>query len=195
MCHLAMYSIPLSLSGITNKSGNICIGCRRCIGSLNNNATHLITKKQDISPPTITFNMEKILKSFIKDQNKVINATNRFISSTEGSQFLKGIRCQMKRRKRLITQKESGVLEYNDLPSVDQLRDLVTRSGNRCEVSRLLGLWYPRNSIFTLSFDHIVPISKDGGWDIENIQVVLTILNSVKGNEYNQELLRWITDQ
>lgn len=81
-------------------------------------------------------------------------------------------------------------------PTKSQLEGFIEASRGKCAWSGIQGFWrenrhFDTNTMFLLSFDHIIPVSKNGSWNIDNLQIVLTGYNLVKGNEYEEELLRW----
>jgi hypothetical protein len=74
-------------------------------------------------------------------------------------------------------------------PSIEELAHLVL-SSNRCAISGIYGSWFSPN--ISLNLDHIVPISKGGEVGIMNIQPTMNFINAAKGNESNEEALRWL---
>jgi len=70
-------------------------------------------------------------------------------------------------------------------------------SNGICRWSGLQGLWRTNRSsfskpLFLLTIDHIVPVSKYGSPNVDNLQVVLSVYNLVKGNEFEDEFQRWL---
>lgn len=63
--------------------------------------------------------------------------------------------------------------------------ELLEKQGKRCALSGV------ELTPETLSIDHIVAVSDGGGDEIENIQIVHTIVNAMKGTLSNYEFRRW----
>lgn len=81
-------------------------------------------------------------------------------------------------------------------PTKSQVKGFMEASNGKCAWSGIQGFWGRKiqphtNAMLLLSFDHIIPVSRNGSWNIDNLQIVLAVLNSVKGNEYEEEFLRW----
>ncbi|GAN07843.1 hypothetical protein MAM1_0179c07347 [Mucor ambiguus] len=79
-------------------------------------------------------------------------------------------------------------------PTQSQLKGFMEASNGICSWSGLRGQWRSERSspLFLLSIDHIVPVSKHGSPNINNLQVVLSVYNSVKSNESESEFQRWL---
>lgn len=82
-------------------------------------------------------------------------------------------------------------------PTKSQVKGFMEASNGKCAWSGIQGFWGGKiqphtNTMLSLSFDHIIPVSRNGTWNIDNLQIVLAGLNSVKGNEYEEEFLRWL---
>jgi hypothetical protein len=97
---------------------------------------------------------------------------------------LKNTRRHMQRR--LVKNHRS---DTEQAPSIEELAHLVL-SSNRCALSGIYGSWSSLN--VRLNLDHIVSISKGGEFGIMNIQPTMNFVNAAKGNESNEEALRWL---
>ncbi|KAL9542628.1 hypothetical protein MBANPS3_008525 [Mucor bainieri] len=79
-------------------------------------------------------------------------------------------------------------------PTQSQLKGFMEASNGICSWSGLHGHWRPNRAspLLLLSIDHIVPVSKHGSPNMSNLQVVLSVYNSVKSNESESEFKRWL---
>lgn len=66
-----------------------------------------------------------------------------------------------------------------------QLMQLLVAQEYRCALSGI------ELTVDTVTVDHIVAVSDGGGDEIENIQLVHTIVNSMKGTLSNYEFKKW----
>ena len=94
---------------------------------------------------------------------------------------------------RLKKLKKYGCQEI-DIPSHEELVELMTQSRDICAISGIKGHWSSANfrSPFRLDFDHKIPVSMGGSFRVENLQITINCLNSVKGSESQDELKRWL---
>ncbi|KAI9486068.1 MAG: hypothetical protein EXX96DRAFT_547565 [Benjaminiella poitrasii] len=95
-----------------------------------------------------------------------------------------------------IKKKERNSL-YRRYPALFEIENLMRESQGRCAVSGIYGLWTTVGvpsclNPFLLVIDHKEPISKGGGADPGNLQIILRCLNQVKSSESEDELLRWL---
>ncbi|KAI8348260.1 hypothetical protein BD560DRAFT_410687 [Blakeslea trispora] len=81
-----------------------------------------------------------------------------------------------------------------DIPTSEELVELMIQSKNICAISGIKGHWNSANyhSPFRLDFDHKIPVSMGGSFRAENLQITINCLNSVKGSETQDELKRWL---
>ncbi|KAL9543628.1 hypothetical protein PS6_009186, partial [Mucor atramentarius] len=102
-----------------------------------------------------------------------------------------------KRRYRKLFPDANPTNEKFIFPTKSQLRGLMEASNGVCRWSGLQGLWRTNRSsfsksLFLLTIDHIVPVSKCGSPNVDNLQVVLSVYNLVKGSESEDEFQRWL---
>jgi 5-methylcytosine-specific restriction endonuclease McrA len=77
--------------------------------------------------------------------------------------------------------------EAKALPTHRELMTLIERQGFRCALSGVR--LDPEHAVI----DHIVPVSKGGDNEIENLQWVHTVANKMKGNMSNESFIKWCT--
>jgi len=68
-----------------------------------------------------------------------------------------------------------------------ELMTLIERQGYRCALSGVK--LDPEHAVI----DHIVPVSKGGDNEIDNLQWVHTVANKMKGNMSNESFIKWCT--
>ena len=73
------------------------------------------------------------------------------------------------------------------LPTHNELMTLIERQGYRCALSGVR--LEPEHAVI----DHIVPVSKGGDNEIDNLQWVHTVANKMKGNMSNESFIKWCT--
>lgn len=124
-----------------------------------------------------------------RDQN--LNLSRLF--DKRASNFLR----QSRERYRKLFPQAKLVTEKFKFPTKSQVKGFMEASSGKCAWSGIQGIWggnrQPHtNTMLLLSFDHIIPVSKNGSWNVDNLQIVLAGYNSVKGNEHEEEFLRWL---
>ncbi|KAK4512541.1 high-affinity iron permease [Mucor velutinosus] len=99
-----------------------------------------------------------------------------------------------KKRYRKLFPDAKPVNEKFIFPTQSQLKGLMEASKGICSWSGLQGQWRPEKSshLFLLTIDHVVPVSKHGSPTIDNLQVVISMYNSVKSDEFESEFQRWL---
>jgi CRISPR/Cas system Type II protein with McrA/HNH and RuvC-like nuclease domain len=73
------------------------------------------------------------------------------------------------------------------LPTHNELMTLIESQGYRCALSGVR--LDPERAVI----DHIVPVSKGGDNDIDNLQWVHTVANKMKGNMSDESFIKWCT--
>lgn len=115
--------------------------------------------------------------------------------------YLKSSRQNMKRRcikyRSKLMINEDDVYFYCDciVPTYDQLMDIIIKSNGLCSISGIPGIWCctDQSNLSRLTFDHIVPVSKEGSFGKDNIQAANYRFNRLKGNESDSEVTRFLT--
>ncbi|CAO3638679.1 unnamed protein product [Mucor fragilis] len=99
-----------------------------------------------------------------------------------------------KKRYRKLFPDAKLVNEKFKFPTKSQVIGLMEASNKICSWSGLRGQWRVEklSPLFLLTIDHIVPVSKHGSPDVNNLQVVMSVYNSVKSNESESEIRRWL---
>lgn len=80
--------------------------------------------------------------------------------------------------------------------SVEDLFEIMVSSDSSCAFSGLKGVWhsfsaYRAVSLYSLSLDHKVPLSKGGSSLADNLQVSLVCFNTIKGSHSNKRFIKW----
>jgi hypothetical protein len=104
-------------------------------------------------------------------------------------------------RKRFAYKRKRGKADPNhehDLPSREQLKQLVINNGCKCPVTNFICHWSTRGQkSWSMTLDHIVPVSTEppdvNPWYISNIQVMSYLMNQIKGNNPDVEIHRWFS--
>lgn len=80
------------------------------------------------------------------------------------------------------------------VPTNDQLKD-ITKINDVCSLSGIPGKWgcNDHSNLHRFSWDHIIPLSKEGTFSKNNLQGVIYRINRLKGNESDAEVKRFIT--
>jgi hypothetical protein len=86
----------------------------------------------------------------------------------------------------------------HDLPSREQLKQLVINNGCKCPVTGFVCHWSAGGlKSWSVTLDHIVPVSTAppgmNPWRISNIQVMSHLMNHIKGNHPDVEIHRWFS--
>jgi hypothetical protein len=87
--------------------------------------------------------------------------------------------------------------EY-DLPSREQLKQLVINNGCKCPVTGYVCHWSTRGiKSWSVTLDHIVPLSIAppgmNPWRASNIQVMCYLMSQIKGNHSDEEVHSWFS--
>lgn len=99
---------------------------------------------------------------------------------------------QLSKRKR-----KHNLKEGSNVASFQDLFQLMVSSNSSCVFSGQKGIWYSpfqcptKNPLYALSLDHKVPLSKGGLSTVDNLQVSLVCLNTIKDSHSNQEFVKW----
>jgi hypothetical protein len=148
--------------------------------------------KESPNQAAIISKYSEMINFLYNDSWREQNLNLSMLFDKRASNFLR----QSRKRYRKLFPQAKLANEKFVFPTKSQLEGFIEASGGKCAWSGIQGFWrknrhFDTNTIFLLSFDHIIPVSKNGSWNIDNLQIVLTGYNLVKGNEYEEELLRW----
>ncbi|CEP11313.1 hypothetical protein [Parasitella parasitica] len=131
----------------------------------------------------------RLLNNDLRKDDQNLHLPN--IMEVRASKFLNHSR---ERYRRLFPEAKISDEKFK-FPTISQLKGFMEASQGRCAWSGIQGIWKMqscKNTMFLLSFDHKVPVSRRGSWNVDNLQIVLRMYNSVKGNESEMEFQRWL---
>lgn len=137
----------------------------------------------DDRAPTVlqqfNYNQQYALNSVITKQNAI------------------GLRKRMKKRcvnkyMKWMAEDDADFLCDCEIPTHNELMDLK-KQNTVCAISGIPGTWnHTDKDLFKLSIDHKIPVSKNGAFGKDNLQVTLKSINCLKGSESNSEASRYI---
>ncbi|KAF1800834.1 hypothetical protein FB192DRAFT_1473238 [Mucor lusitanicus] len=148
--------------------------------------SHLSTQMAEYWDKEVLITDPDIMGGFWNDQHLDLST----LLNVRASGFLH----HTKNRYRKLYPKAKLVNEKFIFPTQSQVRGFMEASNGVCSWSGLRGQWRPERSsrLFSLSIDHIVPVSKHGSPNVDNLQVVLSVYNSVKSDESESTFLHWL---
>lgn len=103
-------------------------------------------------------------------------------------------RCVRQNTKWMLNEKHANLYCNCEVPTHNELMDIIIKANSRCSLSGIFGTWGYTNgsSLFKLTFDHIEPISKNGTYRKDNLQAALNPINQLKGNDSDSEVTRFL---
>ncbi|KAI9363315.1 hypothetical protein BD770DRAFT_407658 [Pilaira anomala] len=186
---------PLSLKSKSKfaDGSSICVGCRNLFSDQINDKKVIDAIKIKLLH---SYNSNGLKEKQLEESANIISDDKLF------SHYLKSIRRNMKSRcirysnTWAKTKDEAASYCRKVVPSCEELKAIALKSKGICSVSGVLGTWnYSKNNSDwnRLNWDHVVPISRGGSFEGNNLQLVLRCINQVKGNNSMTELRRYLS--
>ncbi|MBA7588687.1 hypothetical protein ES708_30753 [subsurface metagenome] len=168
------------------KSKLICKICKKEFEGRSYSKYCFDCKKEEVRRRTKLFDKKRTIKNRIKRVyvNKICKECgNRFKVSLKKSNYQKfcSKECNGKASSRNLRHKRR--LLIGSVHNKVYLKDLIAKYNYRCGIcGEIINPDLKREDKFSLTIDHILPISKGGSHTLDNLQMAHLICNSYKGN-------------